>query len=127
MTDITDPMLDALAKFRAKPKFRCTEPEFQMLNPSSSSVTRPMEIALNNCAEELSLLVKKGAHPPQLKSCIETSLCSLEKPNDTEDREYLAYYYHQLGECVGVKAGPIVNRWLYGILLSSMLGIFSRG
>jgi hypothetical protein len=86
-----------------------------------------MEVALNQCATDLSSLVQRGAQPAQFKSCIAASLRSVEKPFDTEDREYLCYYYNQLGQCVGVKVGPLLNRWLYGFLLSTLLRFSSRG
>jgi len=86
-----------------------------------------MEIALNQCATDLSSLVQRGSQPVQFKACIAASLRSIEKPFDTEDREYLCYYYNQLGQCVGVKVGPLLNRWLYGLLLSTLLRFSSRG
>lgn len=52
--------------------------------------------------------------------CIKASLCSIEKPFDQEDREYLAYYYNQLGKCVGIDMGPLLDRWLHGYLLSTL-------
>lgn len=120
-------MLAALATFRDTKKFRCTEPEFRLINPSPVSVTQPMEVALNQCATDLSSLVQRGAHPAQFTACIAASLRSVEKPFDTEDREYLCYYYNQLGQCVGVKVGPLLNRWLYGFLLSTLLRFSNRG
>ncbi|NJA06648.1 DUF4844 domain-containing protein [Methylomonas sp. UP202] len=119
-------MLAALAAFRETKKFRCTEPEFRLINPSPASVTQPMVVALNECATDLSVLVQLGAPPAQLKACIAASLRSVEKPFDTEDREYLCFYYNQLGQYVGVKVGPLLNRWLYGYLLSTLLRFLSR-
>ncbi len=86
-----------------------------------------MEVALNQCATDLLSLVQRGAQPARFKACIAASLRSVEKPFDTEDREYLCYYYNQLGQCVGVKVGPLLNRWLYGLLLSTLLRFSSRG
>lgn len=68
-----------------------------------------MEVALNQCATDLSSLVQRGAQSAQFKSCIAASLRSVEKPFDTEDREYLCYY-NQLGQYVGIKVGPLLNR-----------------
>ena len=120
-------MLAALAAFRDTKKFQCTEPEFRLLNPSLPSVTQAMEVALNQCATDLSSLVQCGMEPGQFTACIAASLRSVEKPFDTEDREYLCYYYNQLGQCVGVKVGPLLNRWLYGFLLSKLLQFSRRG
>jgi len=119
-------ILDALKAFRDTPKFRCTEPQFRILNPSPASVTQPLETALNDCASELSSLIKRDAPPEHLKSCIAASFKSVQKPFDTEDREYLAYYYNQLGQCVNIEVSSIINRWLYGFLLSTLLRLFNR-
>ena len=62
-----------------------------------------------------------------MRAAIARSLHSVEKPFDTEDREYLAYYYNELGVIVGIKTGPILNRWLYGFPLSLLLRLFGRG
>jgi hypothetical protein len=120
-------ILEALSSFGAARKFQCKEPQFLLLNPSPPSVTKPLEDALNRCASDLSLLVGSGATSARLRFCIADSLNSIEKPFDTEDREYLAYYYDQLGKCVGVRVGPLLNRWLYGPVLATLLGVFSRG
>lgn len=125
-TDAHD-MLVALATFRDSKKFLCAEPEFRLINPSPTSVTQPMEVALNQCATDLLSLVQHGAQPVQFKACISASLRSVEKPFDTEDREYLCYYYNQLGQCVGIKVGPLLNRWLYGVLLSALMRLTCRG
>ena len=127
MNSNANTMLAAIAAFRNIKKFRCIEPEFRLINPPPASVTQPMVAALNECATDLSLLVQRGAQPAQIRACIATSLRSVEKPFDTEDREYLCFYYNQLGQCVGVKIGPLLNRWLYGYLLSTLLRFFGRG
>lgn len=122
-----DNSAQALAAFRATPKFRCAEPQFRILNRSPASVTQPLEAALNQCADDLSSLVKGGARPAELETRIAVLLRFVEKPNDTEDREYFAYYVNQLGQCVGVNVGPLLNRWLYGNVLSTLLRVFNRG
>lgn len=114
----TDEMLARLATFQAVPKFQRAEPERRV--PNRARVAEPLEAALDRCASDLASLVKSGASPAQLSMCIKTSLCSVEKPFDQEDRESLAYYYDQLGKCVGVDMGPLLNRWLHGYLLSTL-------
>ena len=115
-----DKMLADLATFRAAPKFQPAEPELGTQRLSRASIAGPLEAALNRCASDLAVLVKSGASPAQLRMCIKSSLCSVEKPFDHEDREYLAYYYNQLGKCVGIDMGSLLNRWLYGYLLSTL-------
>ena len=117
----------AVLAFRARPKFRCTEPQFRILNPSPSSVTAPLEQAINACASALAQMLERGASQQELKAEIKRSLYSVAKPFDTEDKEYFAYYYSELGDLVGVKVGPILSGWLYGFPLALLLRLFSRG
>ena len=118
--------IKALREFGAKPMFRCTEPEFHLLNPSPATVTSPWADALRACANSLVPLVESGSSARQIQTCISSSIQSIRKPMDTEDREYVAYYYHQLGNIAGANVAPIVNRWLYGRLLSLAIRLFGR-
>ena len=115
-----DNMLANIAAFQASPKFQYAEPERRAPNRAQSAVAATLEAALNRCADDLALLVKRGATPAQLTLCIKSSLCSVEQPFAQEDREYLAYYYDQLGKCVGLDMGPLLSRWLHGYLLLSL-------
>ena len=45
---------------------------------------------------------------------------------DTEDREYVAFYFHKLGALAGVNVSYTVNRWLYGWPLA-IFSLFKRG
>lgn len=113
--------------FRAVPKFRCTEPDFRIINPPPPEVAEPLERAVNDCATHIAALLQRGAFSKELVATIEKSLRSVERPFDTEDREYLAYYYNELATLAGVKVGPFLNGWLYGFTLALLLRIFRRG
>src|SRR3569623_3679639 len=120
MNAATDEILAELAAFQAATKFQRAESELRVPSRAPVAIAGPLEAARDRCASDLASLVKSGASPAQLSMCIKTSLCSVEKPFNKEDREYLAYYYDQLGKCVGVDMGPLLNRWLYGYLLSTL-------
>ena len=119
-------LVAALTAFAHTPKFRCQEPPFRYLNPSSRTVTQPLEMALNQCAVELRGLVQSGGGPGAFRRCISNSLRAIDKPFDTEDREYLLYYYEQLADLLGIRIGLLLNRWLYGFPLAMLLHPFSR-
>lgn len=116
----TDEMLSELATFQAATKFQRAESELPTPSRARVAMAEPLEAALNRCASDLASLVKGGASPAQLSMCIKASLCSVEQPLSKEDREYLAYYYDQLGKCVGVDMGPLLSRWLHGYLLLTL-------
>jgi Domain of unknown function (DUF4844) len=119
-------LVAALTAFAHTPKFRCQEPPFRHLNPSPHTVTAPLETALNQCAVELRGLVQSGGDPRAFRRCLSNSLRAVDKPFDTEDREYLLYYYEQLADLVGIRIGGLLNRWLYGLPLALLLSLFSR-
>src|SRR3569623_3778285 len=113
----TDVILAELAAFQAATKFQRAESELRVPSRAPVALARPLAAALDRCASELASLVKSGASPAELSMCIQTSLRSVEQPFNKEDREYLAYYYDQLGKCVGVDMGSLLSRWLHGYLL----------
>ena len=83
-------------------------------------------MALNECARDLCALIQNDPRRDELKKCITRSLHSLEKPFDTEDREYVLYYYNQLAQIVGINVSLLLNSWLYGFPLAVLLQPFSR-
>lgn len=117
MNPDTDEILAELATFQAATKFQRAESELRARSRASAALAMPLQAALNRCASDLASLVKSGASPAELSMCIQTSLRSVEQLFDKEDREFLAYYYGQLGKCVDIDMGPLLSRWLHGYLL----------
>lgn len=98
-----------------------------MLNPSPAAVTNPLEHAVNSCATDVAHLLEQGAPPKEIVATVKRSLYSVDKPFDTEDKEYFAYYYSELAGLAGVNVGPILNGWLYGFPLAFLLRFLGRG
>ena len=119
-------IIAALTTFAETPKFRCQEPQFNYLNPSPRAITQPLEAALNQCAINLRLQVQRDGGSGEFRRCISKSLRSVQKPFDTEDREYLLFYYDQLAQIVGIRIGLLLNSWLYGFPLALLLQLFGR-
>src|SRR3569623_3717627 len=103
-----DEILTELASFQAALNFLRAEPVPRAPSHARAATAVPLEAARDRCARDLASLVKSGASPALLSMCIKTSLCSVEKPFNKEAREYLAYYYDQLGNWVGVDMGPLL-------------------
>src|SRR3569833_2809195 len=110
-------LLAHLASFQASLKKQRTEQKPRAPSHARAATAEPLEATLDRCASDLASLVKSGASPAELRMCIQTSLRSVEKPFDKEDREYLAHHYDQLGKCVGVDMDSLLSRWLHGYLL----------
>ncbi len=124
----TEEILFALKKFRSEPKFRCTEPEYSMLNPSPDSVTLQAKKELHACADKLVAAIGSDASEGELKNTIKKYLWNVGKSDlDTEDREYVAYYFHKLGEISNINVSFNVNRWLYGFPIALFSMIFNKG
>lgn len=113
----------ALVEFRNATKFRCTEPPFRLLNPPPSSTSAPLISALDKCTEDLMGLLRQNAPEGKLRAMIAASIRSVKKPFDTEDREYFAYYYSELGRIVGVNVSRTLNWWMYGPFLALLIGL----
>src|SRR3569623_234179 len=110
-------MLAHLASFQAALNFQRAEPEPRAPRHARAATAEPLEATLDRCASDLASMVKSGASPAELRMCIQTSLRSVEKPFDKEDREYLAHLYDQLGKCAGGVMDSLRCRWLHGYLL----------
>ena len=120
-----DEIILAVKKFRSEPKFRCSEPEFSMLSPSPDSVTLQAKNEINSCAEELVAAIGSKASDGEIRNTINKHLWNVEKTDlDTEDREYVAFYFHKLGKLVEVNVSFNVNRWLYGFPIAIFSKIF---
>jgi hypothetical protein len=112
-----------LRAFIGEAKFRCSEPEFRILNPSPPGVTVPLELAFNKCALDLIGATRAGASPSDLKAILLASLAAIDKPFDTEDREYVCYYYDRLARIIGIKVAHSLNVWLYGWPLGTLVSL----
>ena len=106
---------NAIEAFRASAKFRCMEPEFAHLNPSPDSVTLQARQILEKCIDDVLEGVRAEKSKNMIKTEISKAINEVEKGElDTEDREYVAFYFHKLGNLTGVNVSFAVNRWLYG-------------
>jgi hypothetical protein len=72
--------------------------------------------------------LRSGKHPNVIKAQIAKAVFEVEKSSlDTEDKEYVAYYFHKLGTLAGVNVAFTVNRWLYGWPLALVALLKRRG
>lgn len=124
----TEEFINSLKAFRSEAKFGYKEPEFSMLNPSPEPVTVQAKNTLHNCIDAVIEDLKSGADDKKRKSIIAGFLSKVEKQGlDTEDREYVAYYFHKLGKLSGVNVSFNVNKWLYGSLIAILATLFKKG
>ncbi len=120
--------IEAIEAFRATPKFRCTEPEFAYLKPSPDSVFLQARRTLEKCIEQVIGALQTEKRPEDIRSLIAKAVLEVEKGDlDTEDREYVAFYFHKLGTLAGINVAFTVNRWLYGWPLALLALLKRRG
>lgn len=124
----TEETIKSLTTFRSEPKFTCIEPEFTMLNPSPDSVTFQAKSAINDCIDALINGIESGAEYRVKRHLIKLFLSKVEKSElDTEDREYVAFYFHKLGRLININVSFDVNKWLYGTLIAVFSKLTSKG
>jgi hypothetical protein len=125
---MSEAKLSAIQVFRGIPKFRCTEPEFVHLKPSPESVIMQAKQSLEKCIDDVIYEVRNQNRSNIIKEQISGALSKVEKRIlDTEEREYVAFYFHRLGGLTGVNVSFIVNRWLYGLPLAFITLILKKG
>ena len=115
-------MRKELEQFLELATFDFKESEFQMLKPSPAFVFVQAKHALRDCCQSLSS--NWGESNGVKLSLITQSLNNIDKGTlDTEDREYVAFYFFQLAELMRVDASFQINKWLYGVLIASIYKI----
>lgn len=129
MTD-NQSVLNKLIAFKQRNKFSATEWKSRGLNPSDNEVCQMLEASFNNCADNLYEAVKANFSNSKLKAVLKKSLNTFNEYNyDTEEREFIFDYFIELSGIVNVDFKSHLNRWLYGVILTTVLkGItFFRG
>jgi hypothetical protein len=116
-----------IQKFIETPKFAPEAWKRRLVNPSDARMCQRMEAVVNEMAQTVLTLVQADAAPSSLKSAIASSLRSTSTVEfDTEEREFLCDEIERLARIADVRVGNILNRWLYGALLGTLINI-SRG
>ena len=106
-----------------KEKFADSEWDKRGLIPSNSYLCEQLEKNLNDCINSLLNQTEKES-PQKLKSILKRNLKSINKSElDTEEKEFVCDYYHEISKIVEVDFKNELNKWLYGSLLNSFIKI----
>ncbi len=116
---------DHLRQFIKERKFAAAAWEQRGLNPSRSTVCDRMEGLLNDMAEKLLAMPTTNYSPRACERAIGSSLASISSVDfDTEEREFICDEAARLGRIVNAKISNTLNRWLYGIVLGTLINLF---
>jgi hypothetical protein len=116
--------IDQLKYLLEKNKFSYSEWEKRGLNPSASELCEYLENNLNSCLNSLIDKTKNNASRKELKKTLSLNLRSLNKSNlDTEEKEFVCYYYNDFSKIVEVDFKSELNNWLYGTLFNLLIKI----
>ena len=114
-----------LHRFIETPKFSADGWKRRLVNPSDARMCQRMESVLNDMAKGVLALVQSSAAPSAIRGAIASSLrrtSTLEF--DTEEREFICDEVERLARIAGVKVGNVLNRWLYGPFLGTLINLF---
>lgn len=108
-------ILEQLIALRQAEKFAESEWEERGLNPSESSITDKMRQLTDRCLDELIKDVKDGASEQQVQATLVGGLNRFGALDfDTEEREFIADKFHEIGRAAGVDLGKNIQQWFYG-------------
>ena len=126
MAAVANPQIVAeLEKFIGTPKFSADRWKASLVNPSSDQMCQRMESLVNDVARQVQLLAQAGATPSKIKAAIASSLRATSTLEfDTEEREFICDEIERLARIAHVKVGNILNRWLYGAFLGTVVNLF---
>jgi Domain of unknown function (DUF4844) len=118
---------DYLISFKQRDKFSLSAWNERGLNPSSEELCAHLTTVLNSCADNLIQAMKAHSSAKQLKSILKTSLANLNRSDyDTEEREFIVDLFHELATIVNVDFNNNLNKWLYGLVLTTLTKLQSN-
>ncbi|MBX2978923.1 MAG: DUF4844 domain-containing protein [Flavobacteriales bacterium] len=94
------------------------------LEPSDNELCERLENALNQCAQHLMHAVETGSPRAAMKRILKHALYDLRATElDTEEREMICDEFHRLASIVSVDISGVLNQWMYGPVLGTLLKI----
>jgi hypothetical protein len=125
-----DPIITALSGFRNRDKFSHQAFQKRGLNRSDAELCDKLESILNECTDQLITAINDDINDKGIAKILKNNLNNLNRSDfDTEERELICDYFHELSQIVVVKISADLNGLLYGRLFSIMMKIsnFLRG
>lgn len=115
-------MKEKLKKLRLKTKFSDFEWEERGLNPSNEELCLKMETLLNNCLDEIIILIEKNESKQRIKKTLKKGLSSFDSREfDTEEKEFICDYFFEISKIIELDIKNDLNSWLYGKGLNFLL------
>jgi hypothetical protein len=122
--------LDKLNTFIQKDKFSTSAWVERGLNPSDDEMCNRLQNLFNGCAKNLIEATNSNYNSKQLRKIFKNWLESVNRSQyDTEEKEFICDYFHELSTIASVEFKNDLNSWLYGKVLNSLfkLSSFFRG
>ncbi|KAA2239585.1 DUF4844 domain-containing protein [Chitinophaga agrisoli] len=115
-------VVTALMKFKEIDKFSAAAWEHRGLIPSDIDVCNRLQEAFNDCADNLAAAIRQGAKKTQLKKLLTEGLKKINRADyDTEEREFICYYFIELSSVLSIDLRDTINSWLYGSFLAVVI------
>ncbi|SFQ47178.1 protein of unknown function [Hymenobacter arizonensis] len=115
-------LISQLRTFQARRKFANSEFELRGLMPSDSDLCTRLDELFFNCSQALIELIEQNYSLSQRKKYLKAYLKSVERKSlDTEEAEFVAEVFFELAQIVDVDIKYLLNSWLYGNLMGSLI------
>ena len=115
-----------LLAFKKLNKFSFSAWKERYLNPSSTRMCLKLDDLFNTLTDDLIEESKVNFKSAKYKSILKKGLSRFNVSDyDTEEREFICFYFIQLSKIVSVDFQHHVNTWMNGIILSTAFKIYS--
>jgi RNase P subunit RPR2 len=116
--------LERLQKLRQKDKFSDSEWNKRGLNPSNGDLVYRMDTLFNECIDDLIQQYGRDSNQNQLKKRLKIGLSRFDKRKfDTEEKEFICDYFHEIANIIDIKFSDNLNSWLYGSILGTLIKV----
>ena len=120
---INQEIIEKLTRLRGKKKFANSDWEKRGLNPSDTHKVNEMIRLMDTCLDELLTDLKSNATEKIRKTLAKGLNRFKVSYYDTEEKEFIGDEFYNIGSILGLDIAEHLNLWLYGRVLSTIIGL----
>jgi hypothetical protein len=125
--EINQETIERLTKLREKKKFTDSDWGKRGLTPSDTNKVNEMIRLTDTCLDELLTDLRSNPKEKQLRKTLTKGLKRFKTSYyDTEEKEFIGDEFHNIGSVLGLDVADILNAWLYGKVLGTIIGLTKK-